>query len=198
MNSILGFGQLLQERLSLQGDPKHVRYIANICASGQHLLGIINDLLDLSRVERGGLALQCAPMDATEVLRDALAAAQGLAEGKGLTLRESIQDPLPVAQTDPLRLKQIVLNLLSNAVKFTPAGGTITVTARGVTGHVGDLATGFSGPVPSRGADRGAGGLATQLARAERYRHGDWHASGGSAQALPALYTARIAIDQAS
>ena len=159
LNSILGFGQLLQERLSLQGDPKHVRYIANICASGQHLLGTINDLLDLSRVERCELALQCAPLDATEVLRDALAAAQGLAEGKGLTLRESIQDPLPVAQTDPLRLKQIVLNLLSNAVKFTPAGGTITVTARGVTGHVGDLATGFSGPVPSRGATEAPGGL---------------------------------------
>jgi PAS domain S-box-containing protein len=159
LNSILGFGQLLQERLSLQGDSKHVRYIANICTSGKHLLGIINDLLDLSLVERGGLALQCTPIDATEVLRGALAVAQGLAEGKGLTLRESIQDPLPVAQTDPLRLKQILLNLLSNAVKFTPAGGMITVTARGVTGYVGDLATGFSGTVPSRGAPEAPGGL---------------------------------------
>jgi signal transduction histidine kinase len=129
LNSILGFAQLLQEQTKELFSTKQTRFLTNIYTSGQHLLTLINDILDLSKVEAGKIILERVPLGVAEILEDLLVITRGLAYKKGQTVQVEIAPDLPTLTADPVRFKQIFFNLVSNAVKFTPAGGTITVRA---------------------------------------------------------------------
>lgn len=137
LNSVIGFSELLQEQTIGPLNEKQVRFLGNIARSGQHLLHLINDILDLSKVEAGKIVLQLEPLPVVEVLEDILVIARGLANKKSQALAAEIARDLPPLLADPVRFKQILFNLLSNAVKFTPAGGAVRVTARRNAEHPG-------------------------------------------------------------
>ncbi|MBI3781607.1 MAG: PAS domain S-box protein, partial [candidate division NC10 bacterium] len=130
LNSVLGFSELLQQQVHGPLTEKQARYLDNIHSSGQHLLALINDLLDLSKVEAGKIELRVQPFVLREALVAALSAIRCQADAKSLQLLLQVDEALSTLTADPLRFKQIVYNLLSNAVKFTPQGGQIIVTAR--------------------------------------------------------------------
>ena len=151
LNSIIGFAELLLGQKAEVLNEKQRRYLGIIHNSGRHLLQLINDILDLSKVEAGKLTIRPQPLPVASTLEDILVIARGLAAKKGQTIATEIAPELPRLQADPVRLKQILFNLLSNAVKFTPDGGRITVTAQRVTAGNGSWGD------PS-GAGRGASG----------------------------------------
>lgn len=130
LNSILGFAQLLQEQARGGLSDQQLRYVTIIRNSGQHLLQLIGDILDLSKFEVGKLTLQLSPLPVARVLEDILAIARGLANQKNQIIEATVAPDLPPLVADLLRVKQILFNLLSNAVKFTPTGGRITVAVR--------------------------------------------------------------------
>ncbi len=147
LNSIIGFAELLlrEEAGGLSG--RQQRFISHIHRSGQHLLRLINDILDLSKVEAGKLVLQCEPLATSELLEEVVVMARGLAAKKAQHVEAEIPPELPTLRADPVRFKQICFNLLSNAMKFTPEGGRITLRCRVVdssTGRAGESQTGSS------------------------------------------------------
>ena len=152
LNSILGFSQFLREQTIGPLTEKQARYINHIHNSGQHLLALINDLLDLSKVEAGKLELRPEPFEVREALAAALREVQPQAEAKSLVVDLQVDEALPALTADLVRFKQILLNLLSNAVKFTPEGGRVTVTARRVVaggrGAEGQRSGGADEPSP--------------------------------------------------
>jgi signal transduction histidine kinase len=135
LNSVLGFAELLlgQRRGPLNEHQR--RYVSNIAASGQHLLTLINDVLDLSRVAAGELEIAIEQVSAGEAVADAVTKIRPLSDRKRQQLRAGPSGPQAV-MADPVRLQQIVLNLLSNAVKFTPEGGRIEVRTEARDGFV--------------------------------------------------------------
>jgi len=139
LNSIIGFSELLEDQLAGPLTDKQRGYIHNVWTSGKHLLDLINDILDLSKVEAGKIELHME----TFSLREALGAALTMVRPQAAKKRISLQSEI-VAETtvtaDPLRLKQIVYNVLSNAIKFTPEGGQVTVAARTVQGAFVEIA----------------------------------------------------------
>ncbi|MBZ0169548.1 MAG: GAF domain-containing sensor histidine kinase [Kofleriaceae bacterium] len=133
LNSIIGFSELLRNQTAGPLIAKQARYIDHIYTSGQHLLVLINDLLDLSKVEAGKLVLHPEPIALSEALAAAVQDIRPLTDTKRLTLTLDVDTaPITIA-ADPVRFKQIIYNMLSNAVKFTPEEGRITVTARRVS-----------------------------------------------------------------
>ncbi|MBI3988137.1 MAG: hypothetical protein HY347_00825 [candidate division NC10 bacterium] len=130
LNPIIGFSEILQDQTVGPLNEKQARYVANIHKSGQHLLALINDLLDLSKVEAGRLDLRPQSFDLREALTETLIAIRLQADAKGLQLELSVDPALTALTADPVRVKQILDNLLSNAVKFTPDGGRVRVTAK--------------------------------------------------------------------
>jgi signal transduction histidine kinase len=132
LNSILGFAELLQDQQIGALTPKQARYLSHIYHSGQHLLALINDLLDLSKVEAGRLELRPEAFPLADAMMAALEAFRVQVDSKKVSLSLHLEQAHGTLIADPLRLKQILYNLLSNAVKFTPSGGFITVTARTV------------------------------------------------------------------
>ncbi|MDD5558536.1 GAF domain-containing protein [Candidatus Methylomirabilis sp.] len=136
LNAILGFAELLRDETCGPLSAKQDRYLGHIHSSGKHLLALINDLLDLSKVEAGKLELRPETFVLYEALTVALEEVRFQAEAKQLQLGLQVDESLSIITADPVRFTQIILNLLSNAVKFTPEGGTVTVTAR--TGSRGE------------------------------------------------------------
>ncbi len=134
LNSVIGFAELLQGQVVGPLTEKQARYLGHIHTSGKHLLQLISDILDLSKVEAGKFDLQPQALPVAQTLEDILVIVRGLANKKAQTVESDIQDDLPSLHADPLRFKQILFNLLSNAVKFTPEKGTISVTARRLEG----------------------------------------------------------------
>lgn len=132
LNSILGFTQMLQEQGRTHFSDKHLRYLNNVHASGEHLLQLISDIVDLAKVEAGKFSLTPKPLAVRTVVQDILVIARGLANKKSQQIVAEMPEDLPTLVADPVRLKQILFNLLSNAVKFTPEKGTITVRLRTV------------------------------------------------------------------
>ncbi|WP_157271756.1 PAS domain S-box protein [Azohydromonas aeria] len=125
LNAVIGLSQLLRLR-ELPADA--ARYVGHIHAAGEQLLGLVSDVLDLSRIEAGEMRLESVPFEPAALLDGVLALVRPQAEAKSLALRAEVAPALPPRLLgDPLRLRQVLLNLLSNAVKFTPAG---TVTLR--------------------------------------------------------------------
>ena len=130
LNAILGFSDLLQGPTIGPLKEEQARYLGHIYTSGKHLLAIINDLLDLAKVEAGRIDLRPEPFVIDEALAAALADIRPMAGQKRLALTLHAETgPIPLT-ADPVRFKQIVYNVLSNAIKFTPEGGRVTVTAR--------------------------------------------------------------------
>ena len=124
LSSIIGFAELLREAASAEGGRKH-RYAENIMSSGRMLLGLINDLLDLAKIEAGKLDLHLTSVDMPEMARNLIDFMRPLADKKSLQLTSEIPDNIPTITSDSGRIQQILYNLLSNAVKFTPEGGLI-------------------------------------------------------------------------
>lgn len=122
LTSILGFTHLLREQGYDFDSVRHHEYLKIILSSGQHLLALINDILDLSKIEANQLDLQQEAIDVPQLCQMVLKLVQEKANDKGLSLRLEIPEPLPILVADPLRLKQMLFNLLSNALKFTTHG----------------------------------------------------------------------------
>ncbi len=130
LNAVIGFSELIRD-VHYAKDPARVRaYAADIHASGQHLLKVINDILEVSRIEAGKLELHEEAIDLAAAVEACLTLVRQCAAENAVALRCDVPDDLPRLLADATRLKQILLNLLSNAVKFTPGGGSVTVEAR--------------------------------------------------------------------
>ena len=130
LNAILGFSELMgNATLGPLGNPKYQEYAKDINDSGQHLLGLIQDILDLSKIEAGKLELDEEDIDVTRAIRSCMVLVKERAKNGGVKLLTDIPDGLPALHADQRKLKQILVNLLSNAVKFTPAGGEVTLKA---------------------------------------------------------------------
>jgi PAS domain S-box-containing protein len=129
LNAIIGFSDLVRSGIAGAMAPKVMEYVEDIHYSGQHLLKMINDILEISRIEAGALTLNEAAVDVGEAVAACVRLLAPRANEGGLVLDVAIEDGMPALFIDETRLKQILLNLLSNAVKFTPAGGRVTVQA---------------------------------------------------------------------
>ncbi len=127
LNSIIGFSDLLRARAGNSLQPAHQKFVANINESGQHLLSIINDILDLAKVEAGRMALDLEPLDLVAVIRGVSTVMTGVARPRGIEIEIRAGDDLPPLYADAVKLKQILYNLLSNAVKFSPDGSVVAV-----------------------------------------------------------------------
>ncbi|MCW8914409.1 MAG: PAS domain S-box protein [Magnetovibrio sp.] len=130
LNAIIGFSDVMLAGLFGSLDERYEEYISNIRDSGSHLLSVINDILDVSRIEAGQMELRPERAIVEELILSATRLVQERAESANLRLKVKVQDNLPDFKVDPQRIKQVLLNLLSNAVKFTPGDGQVTVTAR--------------------------------------------------------------------
>lgn len=132
LNAIIGFSDLMTKQLfGPLGDGRYSEYAADINGAGQHLLSLVNDILDLSRIELNGLALNSQEVDLARICNNCLSIVRGRADEGGIRLKLVAEEPYPVIETDERRLKQILINLLNNAVKFTPLQGTVTLEVAG-------------------------------------------------------------------
>jgi PAS domain S-box-containing protein len=129
LNAIIGFSQLLEENTFGPLNPRQTKYVHNILYSGRHLLQLINDILDLSKVESGRMELEAAPFNVTTALRNLQAIVSTLAKNKNIAVTLNVDAALPLISADERKFKQIMYNLLSNAIKFTPDGGAVTAAA---------------------------------------------------------------------
>ena len=130
LNSIIGFAELMQqERFGPLGHAKYKGYAEDIVESGNYALGIVNDLLDLSKIRSGNFEMNFAAVDANEIVEDCVHLIETKARQERVVLRVSLDDEIPMVLADRRSLKQILLNLLSNAVKFTQAGGQVIVSS---------------------------------------------------------------------
>jgi signal transduction histidine kinase len=127
LNAIIGFAQVLRDEMFGALGSRYRDYAADINDSGQHLLGLINDILDLSKIESGKTELHEDDIEIAPLLRSALNMVHERAISGGVTLETDIPDGLPALHADERKLKQILVNLLSNAVKFTRPGGVVTL-----------------------------------------------------------------------
>ena len=130
LNAIIGFSEVLSEKMFGDVNEKQLEYLLDIHTSGHHLLSLINDILDLSKIEAGRMELDLASVDLAMLLDNCTTLVRERASRQGLTLVLDVEAGLGEWVVDVRKLKQIVINLLSNAVKFTPAGGRITLRAR--------------------------------------------------------------------
>lgn len=137
LNAINGFSEIMAgEMFGPLGDARYKGYAADILRSGQHLLSLINDILDMAKIEAGKMTLHYEPVSLTDLCEEAIRLMRGKAEESGLTLILNAP-PLPEIEADYRGLKQVMLNLISNAVKFTPGGGQITVSVeRPIQGRI--------------------------------------------------------------
>jgi PAS domain S-box-containing protein len=150
LNAILGFAEIIRDRLlGAIGNARYAEYAADIHGSGTHLLGIINDILDLSKVEAGRLELVEEIVDVENVVKSVALLMRERVAAAGLVLKTDLPDAPLLIRADERKLKQVLMNLLSNAVKFTPVGGEIAVKvavdgARGIVLEVRDTGIGIA------------------------------------------------------
>ncbi len=130
LNTVLGFSQVMEQKLfGGLGNPRYEEYVRDIRRSGEHLLGLINDVLDLSKIEAGRLTLDERQLSLGDAVAEALELMREQAQQGGLRLDRDIQPNMPDLVADPRAVRQMLLNLLSNAIRFTPAQGRILVSA---------------------------------------------------------------------
>jgi signal transduction histidine kinase len=130
LNAIIGFSEVLLERLFGELNDKQDDYLKDIHTSGRHLLALINDILDLSKVEAGRMELELSTFDLPTAISNAMSLIRERAQRHAIELAVDVDPQIGAIVADERKFKQILLNLLSNAVKFTPDGGRIDVTAR--------------------------------------------------------------------
>jgi GAF domain-containing protein len=136
LNAIIGFSEVLSERMFGELNEKQDEYLKDIHTSGQHLLALINDILDLSKIEAGRMELELSDFHLPATLDNALTLVRERAGRRGIALGLTVDERLDQIRADERKLRQVVLNLLSNAIKFTPEGGRIDVRAVPVDGNV--------------------------------------------------------------
>jgi signal transduction histidine kinase len=147
LNAILGYTSLLLEGVAGPLNDKQERNLARVDSNAQHLLALINDILDISRIEAGRMPLTIESIDVATLVREVLAELEPLVARSRLTVSTTMEPDLPVVEGDRAKVKQILVNLVSNAVKFTPAGSVA----------IGVAAGGPEGPVRVSVADTGIG-----------------------------------------
>ncbi|MCI4664402.1 MAG: ATP-binding protein [Neomegalonema sp.] len=135
LNAVIGFSEIMKDQLFGPLDPQYQEYAASVHASGKHLLNLINDILDISKIEAGRFELHEAPTELDALLMECRTLMQERITSAGLELHMYTDPGLPQLLMDERRIKQVLLNLLSNAQKFTEHGGEITLAARRVRGQ---------------------------------------------------------------
>jgi len=131
LNAIIGFADVMrEERFGPIGNERYREYLKDIQASGAHLISLINDLLDLSKIEAGKVDLSFASVDLNDIARQCMAIMQSQANRERIIIRTSLMPELPPVVADVRSIRQIVLNLLSNSIKFTPPGGQVIVSTQ--------------------------------------------------------------------
>ena len=148
LNAINGFSDIMKKELfGPLGDPRYAEYVNDILFSGQHLLSLINDILDMSKIEAGKMTLNTEAMQMNDMISQVIRIVRGRAEDNRLKLVYE-EDVLPEIEADPRAVKQILLNLTTNAIKFTPEGGVVTVSVEpksaGLIVRVSDTGIGIS------------------------------------------------------
>jgi two-component system, cell cycle sensor histidine kinase PleC len=171
LNAILGFSEIMRsEILGAHDNPTYKEYANDIHESGQHLLNLINEILDISRIEAGRYELHEAPVALVSIAEDCQRLMRLRAENKGLRIVEQLEPHLPQLWADERALRQICLNLMSNAIKFTPTGGMVTLTVARTPAGGQALSVKDTGPgIPQHEIPRvlksfGQGSLAHQTA----------------------------------
>jgi signal transduction histidine kinase len=156
LNAILGFSEIIaQECLGPVGSSRYKEYAGDIHSSGAHLLSLINDLLDVAKIEAGKMEILPHPLDARRTLEGALKLMGGKAREKRQELAITVEPDAPPLYADERALKQILINLVSNAVKFTPEGGKIVVSASAAKGGGFQIACEDNGPgIPREKLDK--------------------------------------------
>jgi signal transduction histidine kinase len=129
LNAVIGFSEVLLERMFGEVNEKQEEYLHDILSSGKHLLSLINDILDLSKIEAGRMELEALPFDLPAAFDNALTLIRERASRNSIGLGVNVDPRIGEVVADERKVKQVLLNLLSNAVKFTPEGGTITMSA---------------------------------------------------------------------
>jgi signal transduction histidine kinase len=136
LNAIIGFSEVLLQRMFGELNPKQDEYLQDVLSSGRHLLSLINDILDLSKVEAGRMELELARFDLPQAMQDTLVLVRERAARHGIELRLEVDGGVGAVVADERKIKQVMLNLLSNAVKFTPEGGRVDVRSVPTDGGV--------------------------------------------------------------
>jgi signal transduction histidine kinase len=209
LNAIIGFSEVIaQQSYGPVGVDKYVEYAHDIHESADHLLAVVNDILDLSKIEAGRATLVLEDVEAAELADSCLRLIHGRAADARLQLRRNVEESLPRLRVDPLKVKQILINLLSNSVKFTKSGGTVTLRVAstpegGVAFSVQDTGIGIAesdlpkaiesyGQVESGPGQRAEGtGLGLPLAKALVELHGGelkLESSAGKGTTVTALF----------
>jgi signal transduction histidine kinase/DNA-binding response OmpR family regulator/streptogramin lyase len=130
LTSVLGFTALLRDGLEGQVDSRYLRYLRNIRESGNHLLRLINNLLDQAKIEAGRMDLHLEPASVDVIVESAMALVEGFAATRSVNLVERRSGDVPPVTVDVAKLRQIVINLLSNAIKFAPSGSEVEIASR--------------------------------------------------------------------
>jgi two-component system, NtrC family, sensor kinase len=134
LNAIIGFSEVLSERMFGEINEKQAEYIGDILESGRHLLSLINDILDLSKIEAGRMELELTDFDLASTIESTLILVRERAQRRGIVLGRTVDERLGIIRADERKVKQVLLNLLSNALKFTPEGGRIEVRGAALDG----------------------------------------------------------------
>ena len=156
LNAIIGFAEILTQQMFGEINARYVGYAEDIAASGQHLLRIINDILDYAKVESGEMTLRLEPASMADVIRASLRLVAGQADRAGVALTDDLGGPMPTVKVDATKIKQVLVNLLTNAIKFTPRGGRVIVR----------LAPGAAGVINITVGDNGIGMTESEAADA--------------------------------
>jgi signal transduction histidine kinase len=136
LNAIIGFSQVMRERMVGDLTAKQEEYLDDVISSGNHLLSLINDVLDLSKVEAGQVELEVAPFSLREALERGVVTVRERAREEGVEVMLAPDPQVDVVEGDERRIRQVIFNLLSNAVKFTPVGGKVDVASARLDGEV--------------------------------------------------------------
>jgi len=145
LNAIIGFSEVLREQMFGELNERQLAYVTDVHEAGQHLLSLINDVLDLAKIEAGRMDLELSQVALPDVLRSAISMHSESAGRGGIELELTTEPEEITIAADERRVRQIVFNLLSNAVKFTPTGGRVDVSARLEDGRV-EVAVADTGP----------------------------------------------------
>jgi signal transduction histidine kinase len=145
LNAIIGFSEVLHEQMFGELNERQLAYVNDVLEAGRHLLSLINDVLDLAKIEAGRMELELSQVEIPELLQGAVSMHRERASRGGIELDLTTEPAEITVAADERRVRQIVFNLLSNAVKFTPADGRVDVSARLDDGHV-EIAVADTGP----------------------------------------------------
>nr|WP_280921213.1 PAS domain S-box protein [Methanolobus bombayensis] len=136
LNSVIGFSQILNDKIFGELNEKQLHYVSNILKSGNHLLNLINDILDVSKIESGNMVFDPEPINMSEVLEESIMLMEPLIKEKHIDFKTNIELKGLEINADRIKIKQILYNLLSNAIKFTPDHGKVRVDSKVANGKV--------------------------------------------------------------